>query len=197
MLHKGKLYCHCHACRRQGKKESHIRNKAHNNARTKKWTEENREYVLQQHREYAASHREVARLRAAKWYEDNHEYALERDRQTRLANPEKFRAKAKEYAIRNPLILNANKRAHKARKRAGGTHTRIELMELYELQDGRCGYCGMPIFWHIKGSVHIDHMQPVSRGGSNIVDNLCLSCHDCNKGKYNKTVIEWQLARGW
>jgi hypothetical protein len=197
MLHKGSLYCHCHTCRKLDKKESHIRHKEHNNARSRRWWEENHDHYLQSQLDYAASHREEARLRAAKWYADNREYALKAAKETRDANPEKFRRKAKDYAAQNPLILNANKRAHKARKRAGGTHTRIQLMELYGLQDGRCGYCGVPIFWHIKGDVHIDHMEPVSRGGSNTIDNICLACMTCNKEKYNRNVSEWVLTRGW
>lgn len=197
IIHKGKPYCHCHACRKLDKKESHIRNKDHNNARSKKWADAHRERVRANDLEYAASHREEAKARAAKWYKDNHEYALERDRKRRRNNPEFFSLKAKEYQKTHPVIANLGKRMHKARKRAGGRHTRAELMELYDLQDGRCGYCGIPVFWNIKGSVHIDHVQPVSRGGSNIIDNLCLSCHDCNKEKYNKTIAEWMQSRCW
>ncbi len=33
----------------------------------------------------------------------------------------------------------------------------------------------------------IDHIQPVSRGGQTIADNLALSCQTCNNYKYNKT----------
>jgi hypothetical protein len=33
----------------------------------------------------------------------------------------------------------------------------------------------------------IDHIQPVSRGGKTIAENLALSCQTCNNYKYTKT----------
>lgn len=44
----------------------------------------------------------------------------------------------------------------------------------------RCAYCGRG-----AGNVelHIDHIVPVSRGGSNHESNLCSACVDCNLGK--------------
>jgi len=50
----------------------------------------------------------------------------------------------------------------------------------------RCAYCG-------KTDVpfEIDHMQPRSRGGSNRVSNLALTCHECNQAKGNQTASEF------
>lgn len=197
MTHKGKPYCHCHTCRKLDKKESHERNRDHNNARTQKWVDENREYVREKNRNYEASHREEAKARAKKWYADNHEYALERDRKKRHANRPLMNARAKKYRDAHRPLMNMHSRHHKLLKRAGGVHTKQDLTDLYELQDGRCAYCGVPIFWHVKGDVHVDHTIPVSRGGLNTADNLALSCETCNKQKWSYTVLEWQAIRGW
>ncbi len=50
----------------------------------------------------------------------------------------------------------------------------------------RCVYCS-------KGDTafEIDHQVPRSRGGSDRVSNLVLSCHDCNSAKGNKTAAEF------
>lgn len=50
----------------------------------------------------------------------------------------------------------------------------------------RCVYCG-------KTDVpfELDHIWPRSRGGSNRVSNLALSCHDCNQAKGNQTATEF------
>lgn len=197
MVHKGKLYCQCHTCRKLLKRESHIRNKEHNNARSKRWADENREHARAVDLAYRENHREEAKARSAKWYQENHEYALERDRKKRHANRPLMNARAKKYRDAHRPLFNMHNRVNKARKRAGGTHTKQDLLELYELQDGRCGYCGVPIFWHIKGSVHVDHMTPVSRDGSNTVVNLALACETCNKEKWSYTVSEWMAVRGW
>lgn len=45
-----------------------------------------------------------------------------------------------------------------------------------------CQYCGkMPP----DVTLHIDHIKPVSKGGSNGMLNLVTSCVDCNLGKSN------------
>lgn len=59
---------------------------------------------------------------------------------------------------------------------------RIEIMGR-----GQCEYCGAE-----DGPFHIDHIFPVSRGGTNAVSNLALACAACNLSKGAKTVEEWR-----
>jgi 5-methylcytosine-specific restriction endonuclease McrA len=57
----------------------------------------------------------------------------------------------------------------------------------------RCAYRG-------KTNVpfEIDHIQPRSRGGSNRVANLALSCHECNQAKGNQAASPWlERRRFW
>jgi hypothetical protein len=44
----------------------------------------------------------------------------------------------------------------------------------------RCRWCGVLL---TKSSATIDHIIPLSKGGSNFPDNLTLSCFDCNQSK--------------
>jgi hypothetical protein len=75
---------------------------------------------------------------------------------------------------------------------AGVQYQRGELMgwevRAYVLvkYDYRCVYCG-------KTNIpfEIDHIRPKSRGGSDRVSNLALSCHACNAAKGNRTAAEW------
>ena len=54
-------------------------------------------------------------------------------------------------------------------------------------RDGqRCAYCGT-----IEGPFHIDHIYPVSRGGSDLASNLVLACAQCNLSKGGLTLAEW------
>ncbi len=50
----------------------------------------------------------------------------------------------------------------------------------------RCVYCGRG-----ERVFEIDHVVPSSRGGSDRVSNLVLSCHDCNTAKGNRTAAEF------
>jgi 5-methylcytosine-specific restriction endonuclease McrA len=44
----------------------------------------------------------------------------------------------------------------------------------------------------MEGPFHIDHIVPVSRGGSNRDDNLCVACAPCNLRKSAKVGTEWR-----
>jgi len=48
-----------------------------------------------------------------------------------------------------------------------------------------CDYCGK------RGvPLTVDHILPISRGGSSAVGNLCWACEDCNTNKQNQTLYE-------
>jgi 5-methylcytosine-specific restriction endonuclease McrA len=50
----------------------------------------------------------------------------------------------------------------------------------------KCAYCGVE-----NVPLQIEHILAKSKGGSNRVSNLCLSCHSCNQAKGNKPVEEF------
>lgn len=50
----------------------------------------------------------------------------------------------------------------------------------------KCAYCGVE-----NVPFEIEHILAKSKGGSNRVSNLCLSCHNCNQAKGNKSVEEF------
>ena len=54
---------------------------------------------------------------------------------------------------------------------------RFQVLE----RDGfRCRYCGTS---GTANQLHVDHVMPVSRGGTDDMSNLVASCHACNLGK--------------
>ena len=54
------------------------------------------------------------------------------------------------------------------------------------VSDGRkCAYCGLE-----EVPLEIDHIIPKSRGGANRLQNLALSCKECNLAKSNKLPYE-------
>ena len=50
----------------------------------------------------------------------------------------------------------------------------------------KCAYCGIE-----NVPFEMEHIVAKSKGGSNRVSNLCLSCHSCNQAKGNKPVEEF------
>ena len=58
---------------------------------------------------------------------------------------------------------------------------------LYGLQEGYCIGCADGISYH---NVHVDHVVPLSKGGSNDTWNLQLLCGYCNSKKGNRLTME-------
>lgn len=52
--------------------------------------------------------------------------------------------------------------------------------------DGKCVYCGK-----IAPDGDLDHVLPLSRGGTDSIDNLVWSCVSCNRSRGDKTLREW------
>ena len=63
-----------------------------------------------------------------------------------------------------------------------------ELCAIIYRRDGYiCAYCA-----DIEGPFHIDHIEPLTRSGTNDPDNLCVACRTCNLSKGDLFVKEWQ-----
>lgn len=73
---------------------------------------------------------------------------------------------------------------------AGGRPTQKEWAELraitYEVHGKYCTYC-----LDTRGPFAIDHIIPVTKGGSNHRENLVPACQSCNTLKGNKSWGEW------
>lgn len=57
---------------------------------------------------------------------------------------------------------------------------------LLEKHGRKCFYCGKAV-----SDFEVEHMLPKSKGGSNRIDNLTLSCHGCNQEKDTLTAEEF------
>lgn len=142
---------------------------------------ENRDAICEKNREryatdteYRAMMRENARLGR----ERNPEYGLEYGRMHRAENPSAYRTHS------------ANYRARKAE--AEGSHTVEEWEDRLDYFGHHCAYC----LGHtsVVGTLAREHMIPLSRGGSNFIENIVPSCQPCNSKKKNRTPMEF-LAR--
>jgi hypothetical protein len=49
---------------------------------------------------------------------------------------------------------------------------------------GRCAWCDAGV---VRADFEIDHITPLSRGGVNTLDNLALTCPECNRRKSGKS----------
>ena len=54
--------------------------------------------------------------------------------------------------------------------------------EVFKRDSFTCQYCGKK---PPEVMLEIDHLKPVSKNGTNDINNLVTSCFDCNRGKSN------------
>lgn len=58
--------------------------------------------------------------------------------------------------------------------------TDYEKKTIYAKNNGKCAICGKPVMYK---KMTIDHIVPISQGGTNDFSNLQLACHSCNRLK--------------
>lgn len=63
---------------------------------------------------------------------------------------------------------------------------------LHKMQRGRCAYCNESV---ALDDSTVDHKQPLSRGGTHAMHNLCMACEECNRRKGSMTAEEFERSR--
>jgi len=127
----------------------------------------------------------------------------------RAANPERHQASRAAYAAANAARIKesgaawhaanpdagrlaANKR--RALKKAdGGTLSDAICAKLFTLQKGLCPCCRQPL----GKDYHLDHVMPLSLGGTNTDDNAQLLRAKCNLQKKAKHPVDFMQSRGF
>ena len=66
--------------------------------------------------------------------------------------------------------------------------TGYEKDAVYERYNGQCAICGRPVS---RKRMIISHKTPLSKGGTNGMDNLLLSCWSCSQAKQNLSMEEF------
>lgn len=99
------------------------------------------------------------------------------------------RKRAREWQIANPDRVNVNINNRRSKfLGAIGKITSHDVSKMLDAQENRCFYCGCDV----SGGVHtIDHLIPLSRGGTNLPDNIVIACKKCNTVKGAKTPKEY------
>ncbi len=97
------------------------------------------------------------------------------------------------------LILSFTENARAVRPTIRVTFSKEERAAIARSQRHKCMYCGVRL---TSDNLQIDHMDPVSRGGSNDDENLQALCRRCNTRKGNHTDDEfreryWELVGGF
>ena len=72
------------------------------------------------------------------------------------------------------------------------------LGRIWDKTNGYCKYCEKKLAWinygnpYGKGSWEVDHSQPISKGGTDHLNNLVPACTSCNREKGDMTAGQYR-----
>lgn len=148
-------------------------------------------------RDYYQANRESIREKQNKKVAENREAKRELDRDYYVNNQKTIRAKQKVYREANPEIKRALHQKRRAIKSgAEGKFTADEISVLLEKQRRMCALCACKLKKSGENKFHMDHIQPLSKGGTNWISNIQLTCPGCNLKKNAKDPFEFAKQNG-
>ncbi len=164
--------------------------------RMKKWTKENKEHI----REYAnrPENKEKKRISDKKWREkktQNKNWVKEKYRKNaefRKNNPEKVKNSKRKYYQSPKGKVNSTYHNHRRLSLVKESETDLtnEYIEEMLRKNTKCIYCGS------DKKLEIDHIIPLSKGGSCLKVNLVIACAKCNRSKSDRDVLYWCKLMG-
>lgn len=88
----------------------------------------------------------------------------------------------KNYVARHPdIISHLKSRRYAIEKSSKGNHSLFEWNALKSAYDNKCAYCKS------GEKMTKDHILPLSKGGTDFIENIQPLCKSCNSKKHNKT----------
>lgn len=154
----------------------------------------NPDKIREKARTQRQKHSEKIRARNKKWRKENSEHLRSRKKEYYQDNKPHFLRITKIWRTANAEKCKGYGRARRAReKNAEGHHSPEDIRRIYRLQRGKCAACRALL----GQGYQVDHIQALSKGGSNRPSNLQLLCMPCNRAKSDKDPIVWAQDCGW
>lgn len=141
-------------------------------------------------KEFARRHPERQKAIYRAYHQRHRDKILVQQAAYREANREKMKDMCRAYRQNNRSRYLAAKANRRHCERTG--QLTVGLVDrLLILQRGRCAACGNKLIRY-----HLDHIEPIKRGGSNTDENIQLLCPPCNYSKGAKDPIAFMQLNG-
>ena len=167
-------YSFCKACTKEAKAAYRLRPEVIERERSRlaESYKANKDAILSRQRARYITNKLVINARQNRWLEKNREHHRKICRDWAKNHPEQMRA------------IVARRRALKAG--AEGRYTKADISAMRLKQGNECACCH-----EVLTDYHVDHVIPLTKGGTNWPDNLQLLCPPCNRSKGNKLPHEF------
>jgi len=137
-------------------------------------------------RRWSKANPEKAREISRRWNKANPEKTRESSRLWREANPERQREGVRRWAKANPEKKREIAHRRRARLEGNGVYAVTEK-DMRRLLLQPCAHSHLS---PCNGDMHVDHVIPVSRGGSHGIGNLQTLCQRHNTSKKARLEVE-------
>ena len=154
------------------------------NKYSKKWREDNNDYLTKYHKKHYEEHKEDAEFKDKRkqYYEEHKEYIKEKRIERHKNNP---------YICFNDSV----KRRQKEESQGNGINQE-QWFEMMEFFDWKCAYSGEYIGGDNKDKRRtIDHIIPLDNGGEHEVWNCVPMKKSYNSSKHTNNMLEWYLEQ--
>ena len=183
----------CKTCRDAYTSPNDHENREHIKARKAAWKRANPERVHASYVAWRAANADRERAAQRAWRAANKDRFDEHTKAWRANNPEKVRIMNANYHANNKEMRKVNSHRRRARLQAAeGSHDANDIKKIYTAQKGKCACCRKMV----GDDYHVDHITPLSRGGSNWPDNIQILCAPCNLSKGAKDPIQFMQSIG-
>ena len=162
------------------------------NACKRAYINENKDSIAEYQRAYYSENKDSLTAKMREYSAVNADAIAENGRKYRQENQGKIAEKCQRWAAANQDKVTAKSRNRRAKIRnADGSHTAEDVKAIFESQRGLCANCTSKLIKSGKNRYHVDHIQPLSKGGSNDKYNLQCLCPECNLKKNAKDPSDW------
>lgn len=165
-----------------------------------------RSYTKEYEKEYYKTHRTSFVARAVASYIKNRNTILQRHKIQYAMNPDKYRQRKRNEWLKHgeryrktcriwkktnrEKINEINSRRRALKRNAEGSFTLQEWRDLKAKYSHQCAWCKK------KGKLTIDHIVPISKGGTNWISNIQPLCLSCNSKKGAKNIVLNEVCYG-
>lgn len=182
--------CHCVQCvriwhrKRAEKPEVKEQRRA---AERKRYAKDPEKHINKVKRQYKKHGEKIRAKRRA----DHNE--KQKDPEYRKAAQERVR----QWALDNPERARSNAKISRHRRRAlellaPGSFTADDIADILRAQKRKCAYCRCKLGL----DYHVDHIVPLSKGGTNDRSNIQVACPKCNLEKGTRDPIDHARSLG-